>query len=245
VLALPWARRLNSAISEDKEKSVSMTPISKPFHSLLLWDDQVPRLPAEQMACDEALLRAEGSAVLRIYRWSGPTLTFGYAQHLREERRVAGDLPVMRRWTGGGVVFHGHDLTLGLAIPPREAAAAGTSAQIYRALHESLLAAIKKSTPTARLVTPEESRSGPVCFASPVRCDIVAGASKICGGALRRSRSGVLYQGSLHGGAASALEIASSLAEVVEILENTAPLEAATRQLAEEKYATPAWLELR
>ena len=222
-----------------------MTPIKKPFRTLLLWDDKTPRTPAEQMACDEALLQGVGAAVLRIYRWSAPAVTFGYAQHLSEARRVAGDLPVMRRWTGGGVVFHGHDLTLGLAIPPSEATAAGTPAEIYRAIHESLLAAIIKTTPAARLVTPEESRSGAVCFASPVQGDIIAGASKICGGALRRSRSGVLYQGSLHSGAASARELAAALAEGVEDLENTAALESATRQLAEDKYTTPAWLERR
>lgn len=48
-----------------------------------------------------------------------------------------------------------------------------------------------------RLVLPEDCREGAACFQSPVPLDIVLDGIKICGGALRRSKAGVLYQGSL------------------------------------------------
>ena len=212
---------------------------------LQLWEDSSPRTPAGQMACDEALLHFCEMPVLRVYRWTAPAVTFGYAQRLAAVEPLARRLPLMRRWSGGGMVFHGSDVTLALAIPASEVAASGSSRDIYSAIHEGLLPAIQKCLPNARLVLPEECRCGPVCFESPVAFDIIAGASKICGGALRRSKVGVLYQGSLHLPGAVPAEIANSLAAEVSCFAKATSLEAAIDKLASGKYETPAWLAMR
>ena len=217
----------------------------KIFTRLQLWEDSSPRTPAGQMACDEALLQSCGMPVMRVYRWAAPAMTFGYAQRLAAVESLACRLPLMRRWSGGGMVFHGSDVTLALAIPGSEAAASGSSRDIYSAIHAGLLPAIQKYLPNARLVLPEECRCGPVCFESPVAFDIIAGASKICGGALRRSKAGVLYQGSLHLPGAVPAEIANSLAADVSRFEKAASLQAAIEKLASGKYETPAWLAMR
>jgi lipoate-protein ligase A len=143
------------------------------------------------------------------------------------------------------MVFHGSDVTLALAIPASEAAASGSSRDIYSAIHESLLPAIQKYLLDSRLVLPEECRCGPVCFESPVAFDIIAGASKICGGALRRSKAGVLYQGSLHLPGAVPAEIANSLAAEVCRFDKAASLEPVIEDLSFCKYETPAWLAMR
>lgn len=143
------------------------------------------------------------------------------------------------------MVFHGSDVTLALTIPASESAASGSSRDIYSAIHEGLLPAIQKYLPDARLVLPEECRCGPVCFESPVAFDLIAGASKICGGALRRSKEGILYQGSLHLPGAVPLELANSLAAEVSRFEKAAALESVIDKLASGKYETPAWLEMR
>ena len=212
---------------------------------LQLWEDSSPRTPAGQMACDEALLHACEMPVLRVYRWAAPAVTFGYAQRLAAVQPLARKLPVMRRWSGGGMVFHGSDVTLALTIPASEAAASGSSRDIYSAIHEGLLPAIQKYLPDARLVLPEECRCGPVCFESPVAFDIIADASKICGGALRRSKAGILYQGSLHLPGAVPLELANSLAAEVSRFEKAAALQASIDKLASGKYETPACLAMR
>ena len=212
---------------------------------LQLWEDSLPRIPAWQMACDEALLHFCEMPVLRVYRWAAPAVTFGYAQRLAAVEPLARRLPLMRRWSGGGMVFHGSDVTLALAIPASEAAASGSSRDIYSAIHESLLPAIQKYLPDARLVLPEECRCGPVCFESPVAFDIIAGASKICGGALRRSKAGVLYQGSLHLPGAVPAEIANALAAEVSRFEEANSLDPLIENLSSSKYETPAWLAMR
>jgi lipoate-protein ligase A len=212
---------------------------------LQLWEDSLPRAPAGQMACDEVLFHSCGTSVLRVYRWTAPAVTFGYAQRLAAVELLARRLPVMRRWSGGGMVFHGSDITLALAIPASELLASGSSRDVYSAIHQCLLPAIQKYLPDARLVLPEECRCGPLCFENPVAFDIIAGASKICGGALRRSKAGFLYQGSLHLPGAVPAEIANSLAAEVSCFEKAASLQEAIEKLASGKYETPAWLAMR
>lgn len=219
--------------------------MSKIFHHLEIWEDSAPRGPVGQMACDEALLQSCRVPVLRVYRWCAPAVTFGYAQKLEAVEPLARNLPVMRRWSGGGVVFHGNDLTLALAIPAADAVSMGDSRRIYSAIHEGLLPAIQKDLPSALLVLPEECRCGPVCFESPVAFDIVAGGSKICGGALRRSRGGVLYQGSLNLPGAQPSELTHSLAEAVCAFEKNADFDSKVDSLVTTKYGTRQWLTMR
>jgi lipoyl(octanoyl) transferase len=219
--------------------------MGKPFTRILLWNDPDPRTPAAQMACDEVLLEWAGGPVLRTYRWSAPAATFGYSQRLGTVLALAGGRPVIRRRTGGGVVFHGDDLTLALAIPTGEALASWTSSEMYRAIHEALLPAIRVAAPGARLVAPEDCRCGAVCFESPVAHDVVEGARKLLGGAMRRSRAGILYQGSLQGEAPAPLELARALADSVENFSMADAVVEAARIPERNLYGTEAWRNLR
>jgi len=218
--------------------------MKKTFARILFWDDPRHRTPAEQMACDEALAGGAEAPVLRTYRWAEPAVTFGYSQRLQNVQNLANGRPVMRRWTGGGTVFHGEELTLGLAIPASGDFTCLGAAQIYQAIHEALLPAIRQILPDAKLVSLEDCRCGPVCFESPVAYDIIAGSRKILGGALRRSRQGVLYQGSLHA-TVPPVSLAEALADEVLPLENLPALEKSTVALVSQRYGDPAWLNLR
>jgi lipoate-protein ligase A len=218
--------------------------MKKTFARILFWDDPCPRSPAEHMACDEALAGVTEAPVLRAYRWAEPAVTFGYSQRLQNVQNLANGRPVMRRWTGGGTVFHGEELTLGLAIPASEDFTCLSSAQIYQAIHEALLPAIRQILPDAKLVSLEDCRCGPVCFESPVAYDIIAGSRKILGGALRRSRQGILYQGSLHA-SVPPISLAEALAHQVLPPENLPALEKSAAALVSQRYGEPAWLNLR
>lgn len=218
--------------------------MKKPFDRILFWDDQRIRTPAEHMACDEALADAGAVPVLRTYRWAEPAVTFGYSQRVQNVQNFAKSRPAMRRWTGGGLVIHGADLTLGLWIPSSVDFALLTSPQIYQAIHEAFLPAIRKILPTAKLVSPNDCKCGPVCFESPVAHDIVSDAHKILGGAMRRSRSGVLYQGSLQA-AVPEISLAEALADSAWPLVDVSPIEESASVLIRERYSQPAWLNLR
>lgn len=219
--------------------------MNKHFSSLQLWEDAVERTAAGQMACDEALARRAGCPVLRVYRWANPAATFGYAQRIGELPVAARALNPVRRWTGGGVVYHGEDLTLALVVPSTEALAGRRSDGVYRAIHEAWVGVLRGVLPGARLVLPEECRSGGVCFESPVEYDIVDGVRKICGGALRRFRGGVLYQGSLQGRGIDCWKLGGALAGDVQRFEGIDEIEREAAGLEREKYGTAAWRDLR
>ena len=214
------------------------------FSLLQVWEDASDRSPSGQMALDEALLGLSSQPVLRLYRWAAPAVTFGYAQRHAEVRVLAGSLPAVRRWTGGGTVFHGLDLTLTLAVPAPHPLCSERPERIYRRIHEALLMALREEYPAARLAGVEDGRPGPACFQSPALHDILCSGKKICGGALRRGKSGVLYQGSLHG-AVPAASLARSLAESAEPFAPDPALERAGARLDREKYATEKWNLMR
>ena len=86
---------------------------------------------AGNMARDEALLLSaadRGVATLRFYTWTEPTLTLGYFQAklgsplpaAGEGLGVRGNLPWVRRSTGGAAIVHDppHEITYSLALPP-------------------------------------------------------------------------------------------------------------------------------
>ena len=211
---------------------------------LQLWQDNEARTPHGQMAVDEALLRLARCPVVRFYRWASPAITFGYAQRYADVRASAGALPAIRRWTGGGMVFHGEDLTMALAVPASHDFCRLQTGMIYQQIHRALLDAVVEICPDARLATSEDSRPGAACFQSPVLNDILNGGRKICGGALRRGRNGLLYQGSLHGDF-SELSLAKSLDGSVDFFNPGKDLLREAELLETEKYGTEAWNQMR
>jgi lipoyl(octanoyl) transferase len=219
--------------------------VNKLFSCLQVWEDDSSRTSAGQMACDEAMAWQSVRPVLRVYRWGHAAATFGYSQRVDGLPEKALTLGPVRRWTGGGVVFHGDDLTLALVVPATESLAQLRAAEMYKAIHEAIAEVLRRTIPSARLVLPEECRSGGVCFQSPVQYDIMAGPLKICGGALRRFRKGILYQGSLHFDGIAGGRLAEGLARKVDRFTETGLVELEVVNLECTKYGTHAWRNLR
>jgi len=208
------------------------------FAQLGLWLDPVARGGPAQMACDEALLRAATRPILRVFRWAAPWVSAGYFVPWAEAAVVRPDLPVCRRWTGGGIVVHDGDLTFSLAVPRGESWAALRPAESYRQLHEALAQALRGAGVEAEL-SEEAQSAGQQCFARPVRHDILSTGKKIVGGAQRRTKAGLLHQGSIQGARFEANALASlgtALAGQTLIWEPPAGMEAEIGRLEAAKY---------
>ena len=158
----------------------------------------------EQMALDDVLAHAPGTGpVLRFYHWTdGPAVTFGCSQFYRavKSQLAANAGPVCRRPTGGGIVYHGADVTFSLifqsALRPAEIYAQLHGA-IEQALAQQQLCSMRQSAVDTAAYIPTQDGIAKGCFASPVQDDLLVAGQKILGGAIRRFGSRVLYQGSL------------------------------------------------
>lgn len=197
------------------------------------------------MAIDELLLRSARSAILRFYRWTEPAVSFGYFGQWQEAQQFAGDRPIVRRWTGGGIVPHGADLTYSIMIGRDEMACSLSSRTIYERIHKIIGDRLRLLGVDARLVTTAIPKVSASCFANPVVADVMEGDRKIAGAAHRKTRSGLLHQGSIQRGDLDESfrdGMASYLGQRVVPHQINPQILREASQLAKEKYATAAWL---
>ncbi|QSH41710.1 biotin/lipoate A/B protein ligase family protein [Lentisphaerota bacterium ZTH] len=165
-----------------------------------LWLDNA-HSPQLNMSIDEILLNriaAIGKPLLRIYKWDRPSVTIGYVQSF--DAAPHDRYTVVRRPTGGGVVYHDSDLTYTVIIPPGHDIAKLDRLESYHVFHRAILLALAELGLEARLAPDESSpvdRATMQCFVTPTRYDVIAAGRKYAGAAQRRTRSGVLHQGSI------------------------------------------------
>ena len=167
------------------------------FEELRVFDDSEPRSAALNMAVDEALLEIAVSPTLRVYRWRGPALSFGYLGSYADVADQRDSREIVRRWTGGGIVPHGDDLTYSVVIPASHPFFARSSLAIYSDLHDAIRRALEVNGIGAMLATSVSPRVSENCFVNAVRSDVISEGRKIAGAAHRRSRAGLLHQGSI------------------------------------------------
>ena len=219
------------------------------FERLLVWEDPVARSGPENMALDEVLLNGLGAdPVLRIYRWGGEWVSFGYFQKLAEARNLFGGkhLEFVRRLTGGGVVDHRNDVTYSLLVPRGEALAEVRGVGSYRAIHAVVVEALGRAGLSARMLTADDASESAACFQKGVAWDVVGeDGGKLAGAGQRRNRAGLLHQGSVLGGESVRTELVKSFGVERVAWEPGEGVVEAAGKLAEQKYATQAWLEKR
>lgn len=153
-----------------------------------------PASPARNMAVDEALLREIRDPVLRLYEWSEPAVSLGYFQ---QAALVQAGRPFIRRYTGGGLVDHAHDLTYTVVLPREHPWMRLSAPESYAMIHRGVQAVLTACGISAELTPEAAALESEACFQKPVRFDIVAGGQKLSGAAQRRTREGMLHQGSI------------------------------------------------
>jgi lipoate-protein ligase A len=206
------------------------------------------------MAIDEALFDSVAVPSIRFYRWNSPALSFGYFGKFADVANYASERDLVRRWTGGGVVFHGEDLTYAIVIPPSDPVFSESSRSIYAAIHAALRDALVANGEPAELAPGMVDAGAAIidrgysCFANPVRADVMLNGRKVAGAAQRRTRRGLLQQGSIQYvdlGKGLSERFAQALsANCSEREINRETLDRA-RELAEQKYRADAWLRKR
>jgi lipoate-protein ligase A len=217
------------------------------FSELDVYRDAASRSAAMNMAIDEALLERAQIATLRFYQWDHPAISFGYFGKFADVARHVTERDLVRRWTGGGTVFHGEDLTYSVVIPSSIEEIPSSSLAVYAEIHEALRKALEEAGHAAELLATktESEQASDSCFANPVAADILSHNRKVAGAAHRRTRAGLLHQGSIQNIEISQ-DLASAFAGHLSPVLRETPLNAEiierAQEIAETKYATAAWL---
>ena len=240
------------------------------FNTLDVYDDLTPRSAAMNMAIDEALLGIAEAPSIRFYRWNLPALSFGYFGKFGDVADYAVKRDLVRRWTGGGIVLHGEDLTYSIIIPAREPLFAESSMSIYEKIHRAISNALRATGAKAELAAVAavsdrrsqmisavgdrrynnfaSSKTLEACFTNPVLADVLLNGRKVAGAAQRRTRTGLLHQGSIqHVILAEDFEhrFASQMAENFDHQQLNGEVLKRAHRIAENKYGTAAWLQRR
>lgn len=216
--------------------------------ALHLHDDREPRSAAMNMAVDEALLEDAAAPILRFYRWRQPSLSFGYFGLYSEVAGQSNEREIVRRWTGGGIVPHGDDVTYSVIIPVSHPFFARSSPEIYAALHDAIRSTLDANGVQATLAHSAAPKVSENCFANAVRADVMSGEKKIAGAAHRRSRTGLLHQGSIQQRDLPdrfRSDFAQALCERFETKSLSPELMERAAGIAAKKYGTTEWLMRR
>ena len=226
-----------------------------------LWQDG-SHSAAMNMAIDEALMEVAQELpgpLLRLYEWNEEAVSFGYTQKF--ERIPSHIEDRVRRPTGGGIVFHKHHFTYTVVLPPdhwivKDTIPVESYNWLNRCVQEALGQLSLESSLAKQEIPKSVDRAGMVCFTTPTRYDLLADDRKIAGSAQRRTKAGMLHQGSIECEGIDFLN-SESLRRTLPMgfekvipasFENYSPyklIEKRAEELCEEKYATVKWNERR
>ena len=152
----------------------------------------------EHMATDERLA-LEARPNVRVFTWNPTAISLGFKQEppawLEEARWKDSGLELVERPTGGGIAFHGSDVSISVVAPRRpgvspHALASTVCDSATRLCHAYGLEAV------AELTTAQSARIT-YCLTQPSPYAVFLAGRKVAGFALRRFPNSWLVQGSL------------------------------------------------
>jgi len=163
------------------------------------------------MAIDEALLLSfepgVSSPILRLYGWDPPALSVGRFQDVTATVDVTAcrcyNVPVVRRVTGGGAIYHADELTYSIVCTPEQIPPSTSVKDSFRVLTGFLLH-FYSDLGLEACYAADVCGSGeplgvrtPFCFAGRESFDILIDGRKIGGNAQRRNRTVIFQHGSI------------------------------------------------
>jgi lipoate-protein ligase A len=135
--------------------------------------------------------------VLRFYGWKQRAASFGYFQKIAEIERATLLRPLVRRPTGGGLVPHDADWTYSVVIPPTHSWYSRRASESYERVHRWIESALNRLEVPAELASCCRKEVAGQCFAGYEKFDVLVLGRKIAGAAQRRTKTGLLIQGSI------------------------------------------------
>ena len=169
-------------------------------------------LSAEENMAQDALrlnsLQPGESPVLCFHHWHKDSVTFGHFVkmekyfHLSNIKKQGWDMA--KRPTGGGIVFHKWDLSFSVILPADNPSFSQNTLENYAYVNQAVLHAVSELAGGgfSPELTPQDgialdSASERFCMALPTKYDLVWQGKKIAGAAQRKTKKGLLHQGTI------------------------------------------------
>jgi lipoate-protein ligase A len=163
------------------------------------------------MATDEALMQSvERGAppVFRVYAWSPPAISFGYAQRIAHEIDLQKcrdqNIHIVRRATGGRAVLHWNELTYSVICHKDDPTVGGTIQEAYKKISMALIAGVKHLGAPVSFEPRRQAQPSPrdkeltaPCFTSTAQHEVTLQGRKLIGSAQQRIGQTILQHGSL------------------------------------------------
>jgi lipoate-protein ligase A len=162
------------------------------------------------MEQDKALLDGlsnEKHPILHLYEFEENSATIGHFLQPEDffnmqevEKR---GVQIAKRPTGGGIIFHLWDFAFSALIPASHPSFSLNTLENYATINRAVLAAIEEFLQkTGGELTPQDGdiltpSCAHFCMAKPTKYDVLFEGKKVAGAAQRRTRAGLLHQGSI------------------------------------------------
>lgn len=165
---------------------------------------------AEQnMRLDAELLESldpGGPMILHFYDWEGECATYGHfvspADFLNLEEAKKKGLNLAKRPTGGGIIFHIWDLAFSVLIPSSHPRFSENTLENYAFVNNRVLEAVSSYVDEKPALIEENGAALDTfctrfCMAQPTKYDVLLNGRKIAGAAQRKTKNGLLHQGTI------------------------------------------------
>lgn len=163
-------------------------------------------LTAERnMAIDRELLETLTEPTLHLYDWAHPAITHGHFTQphdfldVVEANRLG--YHIVKRPTGGGLIFHTADYAFSVLIPSSHPKFSENTLENYNLINTAVAEVIRVFTKNTLNPSfepcPNTQEKPSFCMAKPTCYDLVIEGKKVAGAAQRKTKKGFLHQGSI------------------------------------------------
>ncbi|MCX6994598.1 MAG: hypothetical protein NTY13_02000 [Chlamydiae bacterium] len=147
----------------------------------------------------DARLIGSADTLLHLYTWPQPTLSYGCLVKPEDflYMEKLGDLSLAKRPTGGGLIFHLSDLAFSFLMPYSSPYFSLNTEDNYLFVNGIVANALGRYIPSYSFFKEETSSLSRFCMAKATKYDILVEGGKLVGAAQRRTKTGLLHQGSI------------------------------------------------
>jgi lipoyl(octanoyl) transferase len=139
---------------------------------------------------------------LRIYGWEKACISLGYSQNPDLELNVPNcnryGIEIVKRPTGGGIVFHNeHEVTYSFIYPFDDDILPKGLVPSYKFISNIVIHALNSIGIQAELSNTRHHEQARLCFSFPASYEVTLEGQKIVGSAQKRGKTALLQQGSI------------------------------------------------